>query len=279
MTTDPTLIAALRQGDDVAAIASLYGFAMPADYLEQTAALRKISALADEPQPLVPTDLPAAKDLGRWISKHAAQHTAWQARHAIANELRDRLERTVAYTAREHATVIAEQLTAKASAQILPRLSELLATAPHSLTGVESDEQLSQHRDLLQTVSSASVAASHRGHLAAITGEGADIGSNAAFLLIDPPATAYVSTVDAAVRLVIERSFPTDLAGWAALAPLNLSMAAPGEAEGRIRDYTATRAALIDTPDGGMQEHTLAELAEIAGNQRAAHRYRAERVA
>ena len=93
--------------------------------------------------------------------------------------------------------------------------------------------------------------------------EAADLGRyGAVFLLIDPPGGALLSAVRAA-QATVAAGLPSTVDQWAALVPLGLNFATVGEAAARLQQFNTIRESTRNTPDGGMAEHTLAELAGL----------------
>ncbi len=258
------LQSALRHAAAAAQIAAAFGYEMPAEWHTATATAAAAKSVADELEPTLPAELPTADKLPAFITKTAAERDKWRTRVAVAAECHDRANRTAARVAIEQAPHVANRLTADTNDKVFPRLAELLDTAPHTIGGYESPDDMAAHAELLRVIAEASRAVDARAQLAIITGEGADIGRSAAMLIIDPGPDATVRAVDDAIAAVANDGIPTTIEAWQRLRRLNLSLAFPGEASARLAAYQAVRANQMRTPDGGMLDHTLGELAAIA---------------
>lgn len=273
MNLDLTI--ALRHADQAARIAQSYGYPMPAEWGQQTAVAAAAKQIADEPEPIIPVELPAADKLPAFITKLAGERDKCRTRVAVAADIHDRATRAAARVAIDHAPHVAHHLAEQANQDVLPRLITLLDTAPHEIGGYENPEQLAAYSELLRTVGEASLIVHNRGELAAVTGEAADLGRTLAWLLIDPAGDALISAIDTAITHVTNDGLPATLDAWRMLRPLGLQLAYPGEAAARRDSYHAARANMIATPDGGMRDHTISELAKLAGDPEAARRVRA----
>ncbi len=256
------LMTAFRRADEIAAIADRFGYTLPAEHADALATAAAAQRIADTPQPQLPATLPAPGKVEATVAKHAAERGQWQARAEVAAHLHEMARRTAARIAHDVTGPLAAHL-ADAAVPVFTRLGELLDTAPHTIGGYESAADVAAHTELLRLAGEAGAWVTARAQVAAVSGEGAALGNAAAFLVIDPDTGATTRDVDAAVLAVASDGFPTDIAGWAELHPLGLHLAGPGEAAARLAAYSAARQHLINTPAGGMLDHTIAELTAL----------------
>ncbi|MHA3701484.1 hypothetical protein ACXR2U_04820 [Jatrophihabitans sp. YIM 134969] len=264
---------------EVIRIASTRGYPLPDGWGTLQALRVEVQKLTIEPEPVAAvTALPAPGKAKEWCTRQATARQQHRDRVTVARELSDRLELDSVRAGRGHAAAVCDQLVNDVNTDLLPRLQDLLNTAPRTLTGHESAEAVEAHTALLRIIGEATQAAYDRGQLALALGEGDDLGHyGAVFLLIDPPAGATVRDVDQAV-IDIRGGLPNTLEHWARLQPLGLSLAEPGGALRRSERYQHARAALMNTGDGGVFDHTLGELLDLANDPDAAAN-RARRVA
>jgi len=254
---------ALRHADDVIYIARANGFDVPEEYELATAIAAAAGRVANAPAPAQPI-LPDAEHVPAHCTKVAADREKHRGRVEVATELYERARLDAGRVALDAAPAVCHQLVRRASDELLPRLAELIASAPHVLSGHESAEQLALHADLLVALATATAAASSRLALAIATGENADLGHyGAAFLIIEPTETATLRQVNAASQKFAAAA-PTTLADWLELRAIGVSFAEPGQAEARLARHVQLCAVNgSNTPDGGQLDHTVGELAGL----------------
>lgn len=271
---DFDLIRAFQHAEEVARIATSRGYSMPAEWKHAAEVVAAAEEMGREPEPVMPA-LPAANKLPAAARKFAAERRDWRDGQQIAEEWRSRALRDAARIAIDQAPHLARQLAKDANEDVLPRLVALLDSAPHEITGYESPEQSVAHSELRRTVNEATLVVAQRLNLAIASGESTDLGHATAFLLINPGPDALISAVDSAIAKIGAGDMPATIDAWNALRPVGLQLAYPGEAGARRQAYNAARANLIATPDGGVLDHTIGELAATADDPEAARRVRA----
>lgn len=263
------LLQLLQATDDAMNIARYRGYELPDEWVEAKAVAAAAERIINTPTPVI-TALPESGTVADYCAALAAERAAHDGQVAAARELLDRAKREAGRLAMPAAADFAERISAEANTKLIPQLRELLGAAPRQITGHEAPKELAAHADLLRTIEALAVAAHHRGRLAALLGEGTDLGRDGAvFLYINPGRNASITAIRDTIRQFADTGIPATIDGWVALLHTDSEFAGIGQAAERYDRWRNAASAGMHTPDGGMLDHTLGEYEDLTASRAA----------
>lgn len=251
------ILAALRRADAVIAVGDAHGWTRPKSY---TDALAMLNAARQAQNAAPPPPAPPAKpkDIPAWVEAATGHRSGQAARAAVLDDLVGAWERTTAEAGLSALPDYATRLVAVFDETLAA--FDAHAGAPRTLTGLESDEQISAHTAALRAAGELSATLMQRATLADAAGEGDDIGADIIWLILAPHADTTRDGIQDALSTFAHR-IPQTLDEWDALRPLGLRLAAPGDVAARRERHSAFMYAIaMRTPDMGMRDHTYGEI-------------------
>jgi hypothetical protein len=234
--TVPANIAAevqLEQATAVLSIGNFHGWPIPAGYEEAFEFYAAAKAAATAREPVLPPAPTTAKGIPAYLTKAAAARAEWRESRDLATQLQTAGAGQIVTVARSVVRDYIDRLAAEFD-DTATTFAQLLKTAPRTITGQQSADELTEHNELIRTAGMMTRAVVDRGRLAILTGEHQTLGrQGAVWLVLDPNSTASTDALLAAVQR-FGTALPASVDDWEALQTVGIRIAAFNEASARI---------------------------------------------
>jgi hypothetical protein len=257
--TKAHVLAAVRKADAVIGIGDTHGVPRPQAYVEALAMLN--AARAADRATTAPPAAEKPKDIAKWIDAAADTRSREAARREVIDELLLTWERAVASAGLAAVPDICARLDTTFDEHV--EKFDSLATAPRSLSGHETAEEVEAHTAALRVAGALTTALMQRAVIADAVGyEVETIGPDALWLVLNPCASATRDGVEDALATFRGR-IPQTVGEWDQIRQLGLRLAALGEVAARRQRHAKVCHAIgMGTPERGVRgDYTYGDVA------------------
>lgn len=264
--TSIDMINAVNNARTVLDVGRAHGWPLPDTCTAAAEVTAAALAVVNGPAPELPTAPTNGKSVAAWVAKAADIRVRDREARIVAQELAAGADRDVYHAAQSVCGDYIERLAAEFDHDAA-RFRELLTTAPRSLSGYESPEQMAEYGELLRTVETLTRSVYQRTQLAVFSGEGSSLGRHGAVWLVLDTSQAGehdVDTITATAQKFYE-ALPATLEDWATLATVGLRLAGVNEAALRLEEFNrVVYHHGITSPSRGVIAHRWADALHAA---------------